>query len=159
MPEIKEPITDSADDLNETLVKAKERDDTPSVSDKSSSEKIKLAPPPPSGLSPTMHYSDILSIDARIVGFSDGIVEMECLIDPDEGRTEMREFDAAYLEGIGIPLEYHQYVYIRVLRGPGRVVHTFSNGDYRRNVVGKLFEPVDPFDELSSESFNDPVEW
>ena len=39
-----------------------------------------------------MHYSDILSIDARIVGFSDGIVEMECLIDPDEGRTEKREF-------------------------------------------------------------------
>ncbi len=158
MPEIKEPITDSADDFRETPVRAKERDDTPSVSD-DTSEKTKLAPLRPSGLSPTMHYSDILSIDARIVGFSDGIVELECLIDPDEGRTEMREFDAAYLEGIGIPLEYHQYVYIRVLRGPGRVVHTFSNGDYRRKVVAKLFERVDPFEGLSSDEFNDPVEW
>ena len=109
-------------------------------------------------LGSSLSYSSILSIDARIVGLSDGIVEMECLIDPEEGIIEVREFDVADLEGI-VPLEYHQYVYIRVLRSPGRVVFTFSDGDYRRDVVGKLFEPVDPFDGLSSEAFNDPVEW
>jgi len=159
MPEIK-PITDSADDHRETLFKAKERDDTPSVSDDySSREKIKLVPLPPSGLSPTVHYSDILSIDARIVGFSGGIVEMECLIDPDEGIVEIREFDASYLEGIGIPLNYHQYVLIRVLQSPGRVVHTFSSGDNRRDVVAPLFDRVDEFEGLSSKSFNDPVDW
>ena len=157
MPEIKE-FSDSFDGPTEISVKVKERDHEPGVSDETR-EKTEFAPSPPWGGSPTVSYSDILNIDARIVGFLDGIVELECLIDPDEGIVEIREFDAAYLEEIEIPLEYHQYVHIRVLRSPGKVVHTFSSGDKRREIVAKLFDRVDEFEGLSSDSFNDPVDW
>lgn len=97
-------------------------------------------------------------IDARIVGASCGIVEMECLTDAENGTVELRLFDEVDLRGV-VPIKYHQYVSIEVTRRPGSVTLKFRNGDGRKSIVSKLFDDGPLFKGMTSEPLNDPIDW
>ena len=97
-------------------------------------------------------WDDCTSIDARIIEIGEEWVRLDCLVDSENQVFQERVFQRGLLEG-ALPMRVGAYVLIRVFTSPGKIKHTFDDGE--KLVRKKFFEDDSWFADLEDVSLDE----
>ena len=73
-------------------------------------------------------WDDYTNVDARIVEVGEDWVRLDCLVDSENQVFQERTFQRRLLEG-ALPVRTGAYVLIRIFTSPGKIKHTFTDGE------------------------------